>query len=240
MTEQIKSKERVAEHGEVFTAQREVDAMCDLVKPETERIDSRFLEPACGDGNFLATILKRKLAIVKKNYRRSAYDWERYSLLALGSLYGVDILLDNAVACRKRLYAIWNEEYQKICKKECNNETRMSAWFILDRNIVCGNALTLMRVDKDGEDTPEPIVFSEWTFPVNDARMKRKDYTLAELMAAEEPPKQEIQMSLFDPAEPDEEGIFLQEYISHYRRICENDPVWMETYIKKEEEKNND
>lgn len=106
MERQVKSKQRVADHGEVFTADREVQAMCDLVKQETERIDSRFLEPACGEGNFLAEILKRKLAIVKKKYRRSAYDWERNSLLALGSMYGVDIMLDNAIACRQRLYAV--------------------------------------------------------------------------------------------------------------------------------------
>ena len=104
MARQVKSKQRVADHGEVFTAEREVEAMCDLVKQETERIDSRFLEPACGDGNFLSVILKRKLAIVKKKYKRSAYDWERNSLLALGSLYGVDIMLDNVVACQERLF----------------------------------------------------------------------------------------------------------------------------------------
>ena len=107
MSPQVKSRQRVADHGEVFTAEREVKAMCDLVKQETERIDSRFLEPACGDGNFLAEILARKLAVVKKKYRRSSYDWERNSLLALGSIYGVDILADNAQACRDCLYAIW-------------------------------------------------------------------------------------------------------------------------------------
>ena len=97
---QVKSRERVAAHGEVFTAEREVKAMCDLVKPETERIDSRFLEPACGDGNFLAEILSRKLACEQiRKYRKSSYDWERNSLLALGSLYGVDILADNCEAC---------------------------------------------------------------------------------------------------------------------------------------------
>ena len=100
---QVKSRERVAAHGEVFTAEREVKAMCDLVKPETERIDSRFLEPACGDGNFLAEILSRKLACEQiRKYRKSSYDWERNSLLALGSLYGVDILADNCEACRER------------------------------------------------------------------------------------------------------------------------------------------
>lgn len=97
--------------------------MCDLVKSETERIDSRFLEPACGDGNFLAEILSRKLACEQiRKYRKSSYDWERNSLLALGSLYGVDILADNCEACRERLYGLWEEEYHKVCKKECNDD----------------------------------------------------------------------------------------------------------------------
>ena len=183
MARQVKSKQRVADHGEVFTAEREVEAMCDLVKQETERIDSRFLEPACGDGNFLSVILKRKLAIVKKKYKRSAYDWERNSLLALGSLYGVDIMLDNVVACQERLFEIWNKEYKAVCKKECNDETREAAKFILKLNIVCGNALTLLCVDGDGCELNVPIIFSEWTFPFNDARMQRKDYTFAELLA---------------------------------------------------------
>ena len=227
MERQVKSKQRVADHGEVFTADREVQAMCDLVKQETERIDSRFLEPACGEGNFLAEILKRKLAIVKKKYRRSAYDWERNSLLALGSMYGVDIMLDNAIACRQRLYDIWEKEYRAVCKKECNDDTREAARFILRRNIVCGNALSLRRVDPYGADTEEPIVFSEWTFPFNDARMQRKDYTFAELLASEEKPKkkQEAQQSLFDLDEPDEEGVFLKQYISHYRRIQDADDL---------------
>ena len=227
MERQVKSKQRVADHGEVFTADREVQAMCDLVKQETERIDSRFLEPACGDGNFLAVILKRKLAIVKKKYRRSAYDWERNSLLALGSMYGVDIMLDNAIACRQRLYEIWEKEYKAVCKKECNDDTREAARFILKRNIVCGNALSLRRVDPYGADTEEPIVFSEWTFPFNDARMQRKDYTFAELLAAEDKPKkkQDAQQSLFDLDEPDEEGVFLKQYISHYRRIQDADDL---------------
>ena len=130
MARQVKSKQRVADHGEVFTAEREVEAMCDLVKQETERIDSRFLEPACGDGNFLSVILQRKLKIVTKKYKRSAYDWERNSLLALGSVYGVDIMLDNVLACQDRLFEIWSKEYKKVCKKECNDETREAARFM--------------------------------------------------------------------------------------------------------------
>lgn len=226
MKAQVKSKDRVSDHGEVFTADREVQAMCDLVKQETERIDSRFLEPACGDGNFLAEILKRKLEIVKKKYRRSAYDWERNSLLALGSMYGVDILQDNCEACRERLFTIWAKEYKSVCKKECNDDTRAAARFILRRNIVCGNALTLMCVDDQAKDTTEPIVFSEWTFPFNDSRMQRKDYTFAELVNAADPPKKpkkkaEEQLTIFgaEPEAPDEEGVFLQQYISHYRRL---------------------
>lgn len=106
MAKQVKSKQRVADHGEVFTAEREVNAMLDLVKQETERIDSRFLEPACGDGNFLAEILRRKLAVVKTNYRRNPADYEKYAVIAVTSIYGIDILQDNVEACRERLFGI--------------------------------------------------------------------------------------------------------------------------------------
>ena len=92
---QVKSKQRIAEHGEVFTAAREVNSMLDLVKQETLRIDSRFLEPTCGNGNFLVEILKRKLEVVNLKYRKSQLEWERYAVLAISSLYGVDILEDN-------------------------------------------------------------------------------------------------------------------------------------------------
>src|SRR3974377_287441 len=106
MQEQVKSKRRVAEHGEVFTSEREVNAMLDLVKQETERIDSRFLEPACGTGNFLTEVLHRKLRVVEKNYRRSQLEFERNLILAVSSIYGIDILEDNVIACRQRLFDI--------------------------------------------------------------------------------------------------------------------------------------
>jgi len=222
---QVKSKKRVADHGEVFTAEREVKAMCDLVKQETEQIDSRFLEPACGDGNFLAEILSRKLAVVTKKYKKSPYDWERYSLLALGSIYGVDILADNAQGCRERLYELWEKEYILVCKKECNQETKNSARFVLDKNIVCGNALTLMQVDEGQQDTKYPIVFSEWSFPFNDAKMHRKDYTMAELLSASQwtdETKRTGQLTIFSNEEGEVEPTFLKEYIAHYRRLSEN------------------
>lgn len=115
---QVKSRQRVADHGEVFTAEREVKAMCDLVKQETERIESRFLEPACGNGNFLVEVLRRKLAVVKSRYRKSPFDYERYSVLAMTSLYGVDILEDNAEECRQRLFGIWDKEYTANAKAQ--------------------------------------------------------------------------------------------------------------------------
>ena len=176
MEKQVKSKQRVADRGEVFTAEREVKAMCDLVADECNRIDSRFLEPACGNGNFLAEIITRKLAVVSSKYKKSSYDWERYSLLALGSIYGVDIMTDNAVECRKRLFEIWNKEYKKVCKHDCNKDTVKSAEYILSQNIVCGNALCMMRVDENGNDTDEPIIFPEWTYLQNDAFMHRQDF----------------------------------------------------------------
>ena len=211
---QTKSKERVREHGEVFTAEREVKAMCDLVKDETERIDSRFLEPACGDGNFLAEILKRKLAVVRKKYGKSPLDYEKNSLLAASSIYGVDILQDNVTACRARMFDIWNTEYTAVCKKECDDQTREAVRFILSRNIVCGNALTLKCVDENGNDTDEPIIFSEWAF-ITGSMLQRSDYTFAELLEDESP-----QLSLLNSNNG--EGVFKRKYVTHYKNVMQN------------------
>ena len=185
-TRQVKSRERVRDHGEVFTAEREVKAMCDLVKGETERIDSRFLEPACGDGNFLSEILSRKLASVTRLYRRRLFDWEVKSLVALGSLYGVDILGDNAAACRERLFRQWDSEYVRIFKAKVSENVRKSARFILDRNIVRGNALSMREVDDNARDTDVPIVFSQWTLLSAGTKMRREDFEFASLLAAAE------------------------------------------------------
>ena len=178
---QIKSKERVADRGEVFTNEREVKAMCDLVGQECDRIDSKFLEPACGDGNFLAEILTRKLARVKQLYGKSPFDYERYSLLAVMSIYGVDIMQDNVIECRARMFEIWDKEYQKNCKKLCNNETRESVIYVLEKNILCGNALTLVQVDKHQNDTNEPIIFPEWSM-IMGGKFKRRDFRLDVLL----------------------------------------------------------
>ena len=215
---QTKSRQRVRDHGEVFTNEREVKAMCDLVKDETERIDSRFLEPACGDGNFLAEILTRKLEIVKRKYKKSALDYEKNAVLAASSIYGVDILIDNVIACRERMFKIWDKEYKSVCKKDCNDMTRDAVRFILKRNIVCGNALTLKCVDEHGNETDEPIVFSEWAFVNLYGQMQRSDYTFAELLAQNDDKKQ---MRIDDA--PSDEGTFLKKYVTHYRRVQENE-----------------
>lgn len=192
--EQIKSKRRVADHGEVFTAEREVNAMLDLVKQETERVDSTFLEPACGNGNFLAAILNRKLAVVDAIGKGRPGVWESESIKALMSIYGVDLLPDNVEECQMRLYGIWNDAYSKSCKKACNDACRTTAHFILKRNILCGDALTL----KQNDGTP--IVFSEWSW-VGGGRVKRRDYRLDVLMMENKDPSSydsnNMQLSLF-------------------------------------------
>ena len=175
---QIKSRQRVAEHGEVFTPEWLVNDMLDLVKQETERIDSRFLEPACGTGNFLVEILRRKLAVVEQRYSKNQIEYERYAVIAVSSIYGVDLLQDNIEEARQRLFDIFNEQYTKKYKSNCKEECRNSVKFILQRNILRGDALTLKT------NNGEPIIFSEWS-AVNGSMIKRKDFTLDNLLKAE-------------------------------------------------------
>lgn len=172
--QQIKSKERVAERGEVFTAEREVNAMLDLVKQETERIDSRFLEPACGTGNFLVEILRRKLRLVHNDCEM---------VQAVCSIYGIDIMQDNVEECRERLLQIVSQHYQPL-----DGELLQTVRYVLSRNILWGDALTL-RIPMPDDATPvqkmnaEAITFSEWGFIAD--MVKRKDYHLAALMEAQ-------------------------------------------------------
>lgn len=216
---QTKSKRRVADHGEVFTAEREVNAMLDLVKQETERIDSRFLEPACGDGNFLAEILRRKLAVVKSRYGKHAADYERYAVIAVTSIYGVELLPDNTNECRKRLFEIFDKEYTAACKKEANEDTRQAVRHILSHNILCGDALTMKKSDG------EPIIFAEWS-AVNGAMLKRRDFRLDQML---EQNTTNLQLDLFGETgeyERDETGAIVLSPVRefppiHYRRVQE-------------------
>lgn len=174
-SELTKSRQRIAKHGEVFTAEREVKAMCDLVKQETERIESRFLEPACGNGNFLAEVLSRKLKVVKERYGKSTSDYEKYSVLAVTSIYGVELLPDNAAECRDRLFTMWNDAYSSNNKEETDEQCREAVRFILEKNILCGDALTLL------QENGNPIIFAEWSF-VTGNQVKRRDFALDELL----------------------------------------------------------
>ena len=173
---QIKSKKRVADHGEVFTSEREVNAMLDLVKQETERIESRFLEPACGTGNFLFEILHRKFDVVKKRYAKSLEDYSKYMIVSLSSIYGVELLEDNVIDCRKRMYHYFLDTFKAVQKTEPSEQIKRSAEFILNRNILHGDALTLLT------DAGEPIIFSEWSL-VNSDHFKRRDFKLAEMLS---------------------------------------------------------
>ncbi len=230
---QIKSKKRVAERGEVFTAEREVKAMCDLVEQECVRIDSRFLEPACGNGNFLAEILTRKLSTVKKLYKSNPYDYERYSVLAVSSIYGVDIMIDNVSECRQRLFDLWFADYQTVCKKAINAETQTAVKYILSQNILCGNALTLMCVDENQIDTDLPIIFPEWSLILG-TKLKRRDFRLDVMLKANEKPKtaqlslnaipEDIQSFLtINPKTKEYMALPIKEYPpTHYRKVIAN------------------
>jgi hypothetical protein len=167
---QVKSKKRVSEHGEVFTNEREVNAMLDLVKHETERIDSRFLEPACGNGNFLAEVLHKKLCVVDQRYSKSQVEWERYAIIAVSSIYGVDILEDNTIECQERLFDIFTKAYISLFGTNCKTEMFKSIKYILKRNILWGDALYFIN-----PISKKPIVFSEWSM-INETLIKRRDY----------------------------------------------------------------
>jgi SAM-dependent methyltransferase len=181
MDSQIISKQRVADHGEVLTGKREVNAMLDLVKQETERIESRFLEPACGNGNFLAAILERKLAVVEKRYGKSQLDFERYAVCAVSSLYGIDILPDNVSQCRERLQNIFNQAYGRLFPTTAKAGCRDAVSFILHRNIIWGDALTLVT----GGANSKAIVFSEWSFVLG-SLLKRREFSFHGLLRHEE------------------------------------------------------
>ncbi len=192
MNEQVKSKKRVANYGEVFTSKREVNAMLDLVKQETQRIDSRFLEPACGTGNFLTEILERKLRVVEKRYKRNQIEFEKYSILAVSSIYGIEIQRDNVKECRMKLFGIFDWKYTELYPKTTKNECRNSVKFLFSKNIIHGNALSLQTED----NPPKPITFSEWSL-VNGSMIKRRDFTMSLLINS----YQSAQMDLFP--EPD-------------------------------------
>lgn len=169
----VKSKQRVADHGEVFTPEWLVEAMLDLVKDETERIDSRFLEPACGSGNFLVRILQRKLAAVELKYGKSDFERRHYALLALMCIYGIELLPDNISECRANLLEIF-AEYLKL---ETSEDLYKAASYVLSENLVHGDALAMCTWDGQG------IKFAEWGY-LGKGKFQRRDFLYGSLTQA--------------------------------------------------------
>lgn len=161
----VKSKQRVADHGEVFTPSWMVEAMLDLVKGETERIDSRFLEPACGSGNFLVHVLRRKLAAVELKFGKSDFEKRHYALLALMCIYGIELLADNIAECRANMLEIF-ADYLNVDE---SNGLYRAAGHVLSRNVVHGDALTMRTHDG------QPITFAEWGY-LGKGKFQRRDF----------------------------------------------------------------
>lgn len=160
-----RSKKRVADHGEVFTPDWMVQDMLDLVKGETERIDSRVLEPACGSGNFLVPVLQRKLATVEARYRASEFERRQHAMLALMCTYGIELLADNAEECRENLL----EVVAQFVQVKPGDQWHRAAARVLDANIVQGDALTMTTASGD------PIIFPEWGY-LGRGKFQRRDF----------------------------------------------------------------
>lgn len=175
MATQIKSRKRVADFGEVYTNEREVNAMLDLVKEEAESITSTFLEPACGNGNFLVEILNRKLMTVGRLYGSDIELYRTHMVEAVTSIYGVDIQQDNVVESRQRLIALCKKHFLESYGSQLSQGAIRALECVLKRNIICGNTLT--GLDSNGK----PFRISEWK--LNDEGMfERKDYLFADIL----------------------------------------------------------
>ena len=165
-----KSRQRVADHGEVFTPPWMVEAMLDLVKDESERIDARFLEPACGNGNFLVQILRRKLVAARHKYASSPFEYHHYALLGLMCIYGIELLPDNAAECRANLRTIFAETLGLTAADPLYG----AATHVLALNIVQGDALTMRTHEQ------RPITFAEWGY-LGKGRFQRRDFRYDDL-----------------------------------------------------------
>jgi hypothetical protein len=166
----VRSRERVADHGEVFTPPSMVEAMLDLVKEESERIDSRLLEPACGSGNFLVEVLRRKLAAVERKFGRSEFEKRHYAVLAVMCIYGIELLTDNIEECRANMLEILAE----YLRADETDIALRAASYVMSQNIVHGDALTMLDV------TAGPITFAEWGY-LGKGRFQRRDFRLETL-----------------------------------------------------------
>jgi len=161
----VKSKQRVVDHGEVFTPAWLVEAMLDLVKDESERIDSRFLEPACGSGNFLVQVLRRKLAVVERKFGKSDFEKRNYALLGLMCVYGIELLPDNVGECRSNMLEVF-ADYLSLTEAD---DLYQAAAYVLGQNLVHGDALTMLN------SAGRPIAFAEWGY-LGRGKFQRRDF----------------------------------------------------------------
>ena len=161
----VKSRQRVTDHGEVFTPGWMVEDMLDRVKAESGRIDSRVLEPACGSGNFLVPVLCRKLATVEARYRKSEFEKRHYALLALMCMYGIELLADNVAECR----AILVEVFAGYLGVGPTDSWSRAAERVVTANIIQGDALSMIATGG------LPIVFPEWGY-LGRGKFQRRDF----------------------------------------------------------------
>ena len=174
VTKQIKSKHRVTEFGEVNTSFQTADNIIDLVGNEAMRYDSKFLDPACGDGNFLLALLDRKLTSLKRKSCKNTTLCEEKLMITLGSIYGIDKLKDNIVEARIRILKRFSEAYAKLFDSEVKKHTIRSAEYIVSKNIIFGDLLTLENYESGNE-----IIFSEWFF--SNMQIKKVDHRIEDL-----------------------------------------------------------
>tara|TARA_E500000178_G_C16785767_1_gene645712 strand:- start:48 stop:698 length:651 start_codon:yes stop_codon:yes gene_type:complete len=172
----IKSKQRKVDFGEVNTNTDIVSKMIDLVNIEFQKLDSKFLEPACGDGNFLCEVLNRKMEFVKSKHANQQIDYEKFSIQACSSVYGIELLDDNVLSARSRLNEIFNSHYSKNFN-ELNESVIKSVKKIFELNIVQGDALSF----KCGEKLDKPIVLPEWSLIENS--IKRRDFAYKDFIS---------------------------------------------------------
>lgn len=215
---QIKSKERVADKGEVFTNEKEVKAMWDMIGEESKRIDSHVLEPSCGTGNFLEEVLHRKLDSVKEQSIIKGYNndfiaqYEKLSTIAISCIYGIDIMIDNIVECRQRLYDVWFNTFTIHCKQEPNKDLCNAIICILTRNILCGNTLSMKQVNEKAQDIDLPIIISEWLFSA-DNLIQRKDYRY-DVLVGDIIPNNELSQDYIN-----NEHNYLKSYITYFKEV---------------------
>jgi hypothetical protein len=188
MAKQIKSRKRVHDNGEVFTNKREVKSMLALVKSEVVNLNSKFLEPSCGNGNFLIEILRRKLNIVKRKFKDNQIEYEKQAFVVVSNLYGIDLLQDNVDETINRLFTFFLKRYKTLFGDKAKQNYIDNINYLFQQNIICGNAITYKN-DKD-----EDLYFSDWVFTINN-KLKRKCFYIKDLSDSSPKPFKEYPLT---------------------------------------------